>query len=156
MPEYMPPLHSAPLSRSTLGRLLDRIDSSRYGIYSPSTRLINGEDAASDCETEKLEKAKHSSQEKRESWDVQDYPSSFSSTRHITTLTPDLPPQMLDALVAETVHALIAIGGHENPPTRHIVGFEGIASVKEKLKTVSEELEDFVECSTAVDINENV
>lgn len=52
----------------------------------------------------------------------------------------------------ETVHALTAIGGHENPPARHIVGYEGVASVKEKLKTVSEELEDFVEVSCAVDI----
>ena len=32
------------------------------------------------------------------------------------------------------------------------MGFEGTSSVKEKLKTVSEELEDFVESSIAVDI----
>jgi len=55
-------------------------------------------------------------------------------------------------LIAETIHAVTAVGGHENPPARHIVGFEGVASVKEKLKTVSEELEDFVECSAGVDI----
>ena len=60
---------------------------------------------------------------------------------------------MCGSLVAETVHAITAIGGHENPPARHIVGFEGITSVKEKLKTVSEELEDFVEVSCAVDID---
>ncbi len=58
---------------------------------------------------------------------------------------------MKSALLAETLHALMAIGGHENPPARHIVGFEGVASVKEKLKTVTEELEDFVEVSGAVD-----
>ncbi|EHL03806.1 hypothetical protein M7I_0090 [Glarea lozoyensis 74030] len=58
---------------------------------------------------------------------------------------PRLPSEARDRLVMETVHALTAIGGHENPPARHIVGFEGVASVKEKLKTVSEELEDFVE-----------
>lgn len=63
-----------------------------------------------------------------------------------------LPSEARDRLVMETVHALTAIGGHENPPARHIVGFEGVASVKEKLKTVSEELEDFVEVSCAVDI----
>lgn len=57
-----------------------------------------------------------------------------------------------EQLVAETVHAVAAIGGHDNPPARHIVGFEGTSSVKEKLKTVSEELEDFVESSIAVDI----
>jgi hypothetical protein len=47
---------------------------------------------------------------------------------------------------------LVAIGGHENPPARHIVGFEGAEAVKEKLKTVTEELEDFLETSLSVDI----
>jgi len=68
---------------------------------------------------------------------------------------PRLPPATLDKLVMETVHALTAIGGHENPPARHIVGFEGSIAVKEKLKTVTEELEDFVEASLAVDIFES-
>jgi len=68
---------------------------------------------------------------------------------------PRLPSASVDRLVMETVHALTAIGGHENPPTRHIVGFEGSIAVKEKLKTVTEELEDFVEASVAVDIFES-
>ncbi|KAI0550835.1 hypothetical protein F4679DRAFT_194892 [Xylaria curta] len=68
---------------------------------------------------------------------------------------PKLPTASTDRLVAETVHALTAIGGHENPPARHIVGFEGADAVKEKLKTVTEELEDFVEASVAVDIFES-
>lgn len=68
---------------------------------------------------------------------------------------PKLPAATLDKLVQETVHALTAIGGHENPPARHIVGFEGAFAVKEKLKTVTEELEDFVEASVAVDIFES-
>ena len=72
----------------------------------------------------------------------------------ITSLYPKLPAEMKAQLLAETVHAITAIGGHENPPARHIVGYEGVASVKEKLKTVSEELEDFVEVSCAVDIDE--
>ena len=72
----------------------------------------------------------------------------------ITSLYPKLPAEMQGLLLAETVHAITAIGGHENPPARHIVGYEGVASVKEKLKTVSEELEDFVEVSCAVDIDE--
>lgn len=58
----------------------------------------------------------------------------------------------MEVLVAETVHAITSIGGHENPPSRHIVGQEGVASVKEKLKTVSEELEDFIQTSCAIDI----
>lgn len=65
---------------------------------------------------------------------------------------PALPSSSLDKLVAETVHALTAIGGHENPPSRHIVGTEGAFAVQEKLKTVVEEMEDFVDASLAVDI----
>ena len=64
---------------------------------------------------------------------------------------PQLSAESADRLVLETVHALCAVGGHENPPARHIVGHEGVASVKEKLKTVSEELEDFVEASLSAD-----
>ncbi|KAI5924337.1 transport protein Trs120 or TRAPPC9 TRAPP II complex subunit-domain-containing protein [Camillea tinctor] len=66
---------------------------------------------------------------------------------------PKLPSSSMDRLVAETIHALTAIGGHENPPARHIVGFEGAEAVKEKLKTVTEELEDFVEASPGAHIN---
>lgn len=74
-----------------------------------------------------------------------DYGDQTEST--IVSRFPRLPSEALDKLVMESVHALTAIGGHENPPARHIIGFEGVASVKEKLKTVSEELEDFVEVS---------
>ena len=63
---------------------------------------------------------------------------------------------MRQSLLAEVIHAITAIGGHENPPARHIVGFEAVASVKEKLKTVSEELEDFVEVSNGVDIDNGI
>lgn len=72
----------------------------------------------------------------------------------IQSLYPNLPPDMQSSLLAETINAITAIGGHDNPPARHIVGHEGVASVKEKLKTVSEELEDFVDCSCAVDIDD--
>ena len=76
------------------------------------------------------------------------------SGEEITSMYPILPKYMISPLIAETVHAIMAVGGHDNPPAKHIVGFEGVASVKEKLKTVSEELEDFVEVSCAVDIDE--
>lgn len=76
------------------------------------------------------------------------------ATDEVTSLYPRLPAEMKSALLAETMNAITAIGGHDNPPARHIVGHEGVASVKEKLKTVSEELEDFVEVSCAVDIDE--
>ncbi|KAI9742057.1 MAG: hypothetical protein M1834_000447 [Cirrosporium novae-zelandiae] len=77
------------------------------------------------------------------------------SSDKVESFYPAVPDVVRESLVAETVHALTAIGGHDNPPARHIVGFEGIASVKEKLKTVSEELEDFIECSAAVDIGKD-
>ena len=70
----------------------------------------------------------------------------------ITSFYPPLTPGLKANLIAETVHALVSIGGHENPPARHIVGHEGVSSVKEKLKTTSEELEDFVDVSSAADI----
>lgn len=116
LPQYTPESNSAPLCRSIIGNLLDRIehyDSSTAGMQSFS-KLSSGE---------------------------------------TVSLYPKLPPQMTSAMLAETVHAITAIGGHENPPARHIVGHEAVSSVKEKLKTVSEELEDFVEVSTAVDID---
>ncbi|KAF2722129.1 NAD(P)-binding protein [Polychaeton citri CBS 116435] len=69
----------------------------------------------------------------------------------VTSLYPPLSKSVKERLVMETVHAVCAIGGHDNPPARHIVGFEGTTTVKEKLKTVSEELEEFVESSAAVD-----
>ncbi|KAK6219892.1 short-chain dehydrogenase/reductase [Colletotrichum tabaci] len=75
-----------------------------------------------------------------------------NETEEVQVRYPKLPPAATDRLVLETVHALTAIGGHENPPARHIVGFEGAIAVKEKLKTVTEELEDFVDASLAVDI----
>ena len=61
---------------------------------------------------------------------------------------------MRTVLLSETIHAILAISGHENPPLRHIVGHEGVSAVKEKLKTVSEELEEYVGVSCAVDVHE--
>ncbi|OBT99128.1 hypothetical protein VE01_02501 [Pseudogymnoascus verrucosus] len=69
----------------------------------------------------------------------------------IVSRYPELSTESADRLVLETVHALTAIGGHENPPARHIVGNEGVQNVKDKLKTVSEELEDFIEASLSAD-----
>ena len=74
------------------------------------------------------------------------------SSDTVTSLYAPLPVGVKSNLIAETVHALTAIGGHDNPPARHIVGTEGVTAVKEKLKTTSEELEDFIEVSGAVDI----
>lgn len=83
----------------------------------------------------------------------EDFWARVSENTEILHRFPNLPASVNDQLVMETVYALAAIGGHENPPARHIVGFEGSIAVKEKLKTVTEELEDFVEASLAVDIS---
>ena len=129
LPPYSPYDHPAPLARSVVGGLLDR-------IYLRSDSTVDGQSPAE--ETEEAEQSHLLSPNKTE------------------TFYPHLQEEMETALLAETIHALTAIGGLENPPARHIVGFEGVASVKEKLKTVSEELEDFVEVSSAVDIEEKV
>lgn len=118
LPQYAPEHNPAPLCRTIIGGLLDRLE----GVDKPA-------------------KGKKSS--------------SKLSSAEIVSVYPRLPPQMSISMLAETINAIVAIGGHENPPARHIVGFEGVASVKEKLKTVSEELEDFVEVSCAVDIHDN-
>lgn len=81
-------------------------------------------------------------------------PSTALNSSTTTMVYPILPSGFTQNLTYETIYAILAIGGHENPPARHIVGFEGVASVKEKLRTVSEELEDFVEVSGAVDFRE--
>ncbi|RKF64995.1 putative short chain dehydrogenase reductase family protein [Erysiphe neolycopersici] len=65
---------------------------------------------------------------------------------------PCLSDESRDKLVMETVFALYTIGGHVNPPIRHIVGHEAVASVKERLKNASEELEDYVKVGCSVDI----
>lgn len=116
LPQYTAENNHAPLCRSIVGGLLDRIEH--------ADGAANG---------------------------MQDQ--SSLSSNDIVSLYPKLASQMITDMLAETVHAITAIGGHENPPARHIVGHEAVASVKEKLKTVSEELEDFVEVSTAVDID---
>ncbi|MCJ1401382.1 hypothetical protein MMC11_004594 [Xylographa trunciseda] len=131
MPAYSPLTHPAPLSRSIIGGLLDRL--------SPNPPSPPAHDSSSFTDG---------------SLPSEHLPQALHSTEKVEVAYPSLPPEMKSALLAETIHALVAVGGHENPPGRHIVGFEAVASVKEKLKTVSEELEDFVELSAAVDIEE--
>ena len=129
-PAYTPDTNTAPLLRGILDGLLNRLpgikaqypQSPSDDIYSPSSEA-----------------------------DRNGGPSLLSMDE-VVSMYPPLSQAHTERLIAETIHCLTAIGGHENPPARHIVGVEGVASVKEKLKTVSEELEDFVEASAAVDI----
>ncbi|KAF2137331.1 uncharacterized protein K452DRAFT_321881 [Aplosporella prunicola CBS 121167] len=138
LPEYAPDVNPAPLARDLFSALLDKIDlrsavpaeAAESASPPPSSSPPPGVDAPAPALS----------------------PGDLLSRPQITSLYPQLDADIRARLIAETVHALTAIGGHDNPPARHIVGFEGVASVKEKLKTVSEELEDFTEVSGAVDI----
>ncbi|KAL4967365.1 short chain dehydrogenase/reductase family protein [Aspergillus stella-maris] len=125
VPAYAPGINPAPLFRGILNRLVPRLPDTQ----NPYTNT-NGSGSHNPVSS------------------VEDGP--FSGP-DLTSTYPPLSPAHMEVLVAETVYAVTAIGGHENPPSRHIVGQEGVASVKEKLKTVSEELEDFIQCSFAVD-----
>ncbi|KAI9697979.1 MAG: hypothetical protein M1836_004332 [Candelina mexicana] len=122
LPAYSPSQNPAPLSREIIGNLVSRLHQSSSTPNSSTPPPS--------------EQPKHPN----------------LSDPAIVSLYPPLPASFRETLLAETVYALTAIGGHENPPARHIVGYEAVTSVKEKLKTVSEELEDFVGASTAVDI----
>jgi NAD(P)-dependent dehydrogenase (short-subunit alcohol dehydrogenase family) len=128
-PAYSPDANSAPLFRGILDGLLNRLPGIRAQYVAQ-----NQDPSSPTSESGRLNSP------------------GLLSRNETVTLYPPLSQAHTEKLLAETVHALTAIGGHENPPARHIVGPEGVASVKEKLKTVSEELEDFVEASNAVDI----
>lgn len=128
-PAYSPNVNNAPLFRGILDGLLNRLPGIRaqhvvqkQELYSPVSDAECGSGP------------------------------SLLSRNEVVTLYPPLSQAHTEKLLAETLHAIMAIGGHENPPARHIVGVEGVASVKEKLKTVSEELEDFIDASHAVDV----
>ncbi|KAK2764954.1 hypothetical protein FQN54_008653 [Arachnomyces sp. PD_36] len=123
LPAYSPSSNNAPLFRGIMNTLLSRLP-------------INA----------------NKNQQTPSQGERQEDSGPFASA-DVVSFYPPLSPAHLENLTAETVHAITAIAGHENPPARHIVGQEGVASVKEKLKTVSEELEDFIETSCAADIN---
>jgi len=135
MAEYLQEENPAPLAREIFSGLLDkleRIENPRPGFdaRSPDSETTTSPDAGMGEPTM----------------------GDMLSSDRVTSLYAPLPSAVKSSLIAETVHALTAIGGHDNPPARHIVGTEGVTAVKEKLKTTSEELEDFIEVSSAVDI----
>ncbi|KAL9618306.1 MAG: hypothetical protein Q9160_006956 [Pyrenula sp. 1 TL-2023] len=135
MTEYSHEINNAPMFRGILDGILNRLPAIK-AEYSPSSPA--GTDATGAAETP-------------DSDDDRDEGPHLLSQEQVVSLYPPVSQAHSEKMIAETLHALTAIGGHENPPARHIVGVEGISTVKEKLKTVSEELEEFVECSAAVD-----
>lgn len=140
--DYGPDENPAPLSREILSGLLDKLDgepaSPQETTHTPYTPSINSATSPS-TNADELGVSHLTSGD-------------LLHASTVSSLYPTLPVQLKAPLVAETVFAIAAIGGHDNPPARHIVGHEGVLSVKEKLKTTSEELEDFLEVSGAVDI----
>ncbi|EAW08713.1 short chain dehydrogenase/reductase family protein [Aspergillus clavatus NRRL 1] len=122
VPAYSPSMNHAPLFRGILNRMIPRLPNA--------------------------ENTENGHQDSDQISSAADGP--FSASK-VLSMYPPLSSAHMEVLVEETVYAITAIGGHENPPSRHIVGQEGVASVKEKLKTVSEELEDFIQASCAVD-----
>jgi hypothetical protein len=150
MREYAPDVNSAPLSREILSGLLDRLED----VPPPSVDRTPA--AASTTSPPDISAADTpiSSGKTGAVGDAENVLTAeeMLSASTVTEVYPTLVPDLKFVLIAETVFAIAAIGGHDNPPARHIVGAEGVLSVKEKLKTVSEELEDFVEVSFGVDI----
>ena len=148
-PAYTFEMNSAPLFRGLLDGLLNRLPEikAQYPV-SPIPASATTPSTATEQADQDMDESASSP---LSSWS-RDLGPNLLSRNEVVSLYPPLSPAHTDKLIAETLHALTAIGGHENPPARHIVGHEGVASVKEKLKTVSEELEDFVDVSFAVDI----
>ncbi|KAF3049932.1 hypothetical protein E8E11_009640 [Didymella keratinophila] len=137
MPEYLSEDYPAPLAREIFSGLLDRLDSIENPRPENATSPTYSTSTMSPGNTAESTIGDH------------------LNADIITSLYAPLPAALKSSLIAETVHALTAIGGHDNPPARHIVGSEGVTAVKEKLMTTSEELEDFIEVSSAVDIAKN-
>lgn len=133
-PAYSPENNHAPLFRGILNHLVPRLpDAAPEGAPGDTSSTGQPDEQQETPRVSAIEKGPFSVPE-------------------IVSMHPPLSSAHLEVLVTETVYAITSIGGHENPPSRHIVGQEGVASVKEKLKTVSEELEDFIHASFAVDV----
>ncbi|KAK5073543.1 hypothetical protein LTR64_007320 [Lithohypha guttulata] len=148
MPEYMSGdredgTHGAPLFRGILEGILNRLPGTKVHHSEPEAETDNAMSQRGENADTSPSKTSESG---RTSGSI-----NFTTSTTTVSLFPPLSCAHTERLVAETVHAITAIGGHENPPARHIVGIEGVASVKEKLKTVSEELEEFVDTSTSAD-----
>lgn len=136
LPEYSQAVNPAPLARDVFSGILDKLDRVNNPSAFAEDKSPTDSTSATSPDTTMHEPST----------------GDLLSSDTVTSLYAPLPSVVKASLIAETVHALTAIGGHDNPPARHIVGFEGVTAVKEKLKTTSEELEDFIEVSSAVDI----
>ena len=132
LPEYESEKNPAPLARRIFARLVDSLGESAGGISAQegTSGVAVPRNGSSGSLGERL-----------------------IHNQNFSRLRAPLPQSFQEKLLAETLHALLAIGGHETPPARHIVGYEGVSSVKEKLLTLGQEMEEFVEVSGAADLN---
>src|SRR5271155_3460106 len=74
----------------------------------------------------------------------------------ITELSPISAEQVYPLLCSaneKTARLILKIVSVENPPLRIIVRLDSVDQVKDKLKTLSEELEEFAGASYSVDVN---
>ncbi|KAL5452878.1 hypothetical protein PMIN07_008211 [Paraphaeosphaeria minitans] len=138
MREYLQAENPAPIARDIFSNLLDKLDRVNNPLPYPEEKSPTDSISTTSPDATTVHEPTMGD---------------LLSSDTITSLYAPLPSIVKSSLIAETVHALTAIGGHDNPPARHIVGLEGVTAVKEKLKTTSEELEDFIEVSNAVDIS---
>ncbi|KAK9379885.1 uncharacterized protein V2V93DRAFT_372588 [Kockiozyma suomiensis] len=78
------------------------------------------------------------------------YKNTVSATVRALLSCKDLSP---DLLVKDIVIAIMSVAGIENPPARLVAGAEAIEQTRDKLRTVSEEIEDMLEVSYAADLD---
>ncbi|KAJ8099094.1 hypothetical protein POJ06DRAFT_127722 [Lipomyces tetrasporus] len=76
------------------------------------------------------------------------YKNTLSGTVRSLLSCQELSPELLAKNVA---FAILSVAGVDNPPGRIVAGAEAIVQTKDKLRTVSEEMEDMLEVSFAAD-----
>ena len=147
LPSYTPSQTISPLPRYVIGGLIDRIEGNTSSYRLRRTASEAGVSAGGVGASGEITGTYNDNAQQPQSGS-----SALDPDPNIERFHPLLSSSLKSSLLAETVHAVLAIAGHDNPPNRHIIGYEGVAGVKEKLKATSEELEEFVGVSCAVDV----
>ncbi|KAI4138442.1 MAG: hypothetical protein LQ340_008057, partial [Diploschistes diacapsis] len=165
LPRYANPPHPAPLQRAILGRILDRpgvTDStacrkrprrSKHNSSADGAQAPQGNE--SDVDTLRESSTSSSSSPSTESHAASALHSPFSRLlrQRLHPPPPSRTHSSSPSLPRPSAPCARSAGTRTRPRDTSW-GEDGVSSVKEKLKTVSEELEDFVECSSGVDIEE--
>ncbi|KAF8248863.1 NAD(P)-binding protein [Wilcoxina mikolae CBS 423.85] len=77
----------------------------------------------------------------------------YAGVRQVSAVRGMVGRTLGEGELEDTVRIIAEIAGVENPPGRVTVGEEGVEMVKERLKTLSEELEEYLEASLGADIS---